>query len=207
MILTKSLAFSFRTGGEGFTLTELLVSVSVVSVLAAVAAPLMGDSLLRARVATTQYDLRVIADAVEVFAADRGMYPKGSTEPPIKFDTDYDARVALGELVGTYLPDSPEILADSFTERAVARLKDSVAYTPDNLPSQFGYGYFDYADFLVPPKEPVPAFGLVSFGPDAKDSGFGLQPVPGLGVYYRNAEYSPSNGLRSSGDLGVFRRF
>ncbi len=203
----NSFAFSFRRGGEGFTLAELLVSLSVVSILAAVAAPLVGDSLLRTRVATTQYDLRVIADAVEIFAVDRGAYPKGSTEPPIKFDTDYDARVALAELLGTYLPHSPELLADSFTQRAVARLKDSVAYTPGSLPSQFGYGYFDYANFLVPPKEPVPAFGLVSFGPDEEDSGFGLQPVPGLGVYFRNAEYSLSNGLRSSGDLGVFRRF
>ncbi len=186
------------------TLLEVLVTASIVGILAATAVPTFQTGLLRAKVASAENDLRIISDALEVFATDTGRYPHGSTEPPTKYNTDYDARIALAPLLGSYLPKSASMLDDHFTARAVAEMKDSIAYDPDGIPSLFGYSYFDYANFLVPPREPDMAYAVVSFGPDEEDSGLGLAPLPGIGKLFRHSAYSSSNGLRSQGDLGRF---
>lgn len=189
---------------RAFTLLELLVVVAILGILSATALPVVRDALVRAGIAATQSDLRVVATGIEAFAADRGRYPHGSDQPPIDFLTNYDAQVALEPLLGTYLPDNPSLLCDRFTRRTASAIDESIALEGSGLPELFGYGYFDYAHFMVPPRRPLTAYGLVSFGPDGKDSGLGLRPLPGIGSLMRGAAYAPSNGLRSGGDLGVF---
>ncbi|MFH1737852.1 MAG: prepilin-type N-terminal cleavage/methylation domain-containing protein [bacterium] len=190
-----------RSDRSGFTLTELLVSLAVIGILATMAMPTVQSALVRARVAQTVSDLRVLRDGIELFAADTGSYPLGSTEPPLSFLTNYDVRDVLKPLIGTYLPNNPGILEDFFSLEAVTRVKSSIRLDLTSIPDRTGYSYFDYAHFLVPPWQPRRAFALVSLGPDGEDSGLGIavrQPV-----LLPAAIYAPSNGIRSPGDIGI----
>lgn len=76
----------------GFTLIELIVVMAIVALLVSIAAPRYLQSLDRARETSLRSSLRVVRQAIDQFAADRGRYP----------DT-------LGELVESrYLRQLPE---------------------------------------------------------------------------------------------------
>ena len=64
-----------RSSG-GFTLVELLVVVSIIGILAAIAVPKFTSSTEYARTAKIQADLRTIAGAVALYYADMGEYPQ-----------------------------------------------------------------------------------------------------------------------------------
>lgn len=189
---------------KAFTLNELLVSVAVLGILGAITIPVARDALLKARIAQTQNNLRQVSNAIEAFAVDHGAYPYGSSEPPIRFMTNYDAQEALRPLLGAYLPADATLLNDSFTRAAAQSINQSVSLDPNALLDVFGYGYYDYAHFMVPPRNSILGYGVISFGPDEKDSSLALRPLPGIGSLYKGACYQPSNGLRSAGDLGRF---
>lgn len=186
----------------GFTLTELLTCLVIVGILATLVFPTVQSSLVRARVAQTVADLRILRDGVEAFRIDTGSYPAGSTEPPEwSFLTDYDTTVVLRPLLGTYLPNNPGILEDFFSQEVVNRIKSSIRLDLTSIPNKAGYSYFDYVHFRVPPWPPQRAFALVSLGPDGEDSGLGIAiRYPAL---LSDALYDPSNGVRSSGDIGI----
>lgn len=61
---------------RGFTLIELLVVLAVVSLLVSIAAPRYFASVERARENTLRSSLRVMREAIDQFAADRGRYPR-----------------------------------------------------------------------------------------------------------------------------------
>ena len=186
---------------SAFTLLELTVTLAVLSVLSLLTAPLVQNALMRSRIAAVKNNLRVVRDGLECFAADAGKYPIGSTAPTQSLWSDFDSCVALKSLVGTYISNDPTILEDDFSRETMVEIKKSVAIDLHSIPNAVGYTYLDYTHFHVPPWKPLRAFALVSVGPDARDSG--------LGIAYRTpqllprATYDPSNGLRSSGDIGV----
>jgi prepilin-type N-terminal cleavage/methylation domain-containing protein len=186
---------------HGYTLIELMCSAAIVGILATMLFPVVQSALTRAEIAKTYTHLQMVRDGVELFAADQGKYPKGSTEPPTTFWTDYDATVVLEPLLGTYLPNNPEILVDYFSQKTVSEFKKSIRLDLSHLPNYIGYSYFDYQHFLVPPREPNRTFSLISIGPDGKDSGLGVVVIKPSVV--RFALYSPSNGVISDGDIGI----
>lgn len=63
-----------RTGG--FTLIELIVVMAIVALLAGIAAPRYLHSIDRAKENSLRTSLRVMRDAIDHFAADRGRYPE-----------------------------------------------------------------------------------------------------------------------------------
>ncbi|MDX9754072.1 MAG: prepilin-type N-terminal cleavage/methylation domain-containing protein [bacterium] len=191
------------SGFGAFTIVELLVVVSILGIISTLTVPVARDALLRARITAVQGNMVQIAKAVDAFAVDRGYYPHGSDQPPTQFLTNYDALTALAPLMGTYLPNDPAILSDAFTQKAVQEINESIAFDP-GIPDLFGYGYYDYVHFMVPPNKARYAYSLISFGPDGEDSSLGLLPLPGIGDRLYDAPYNPSNGLQSTGDLGCF---
>ncbi|MCF8206093.1 MAG: type II secretion system GspH family protein [Methylotenera sp.] len=66
--------------GRGFTLIELIVVMAIVALLAGIAAPRYFHSLERARENSLRSSLRVMRDAIDHFAADRGRYPDSLDE-------------------------------------------------------------------------------------------------------------------------------
>lgn len=61
--------------GSGFTLIELLIVVSIIGILATLAAPSYQASLMKAREAALQQDLFTLRDVLDQHRADQGKYP------------------------------------------------------------------------------------------------------------------------------------
>jgi len=63
---------------EGYTLTEILVVMAIIGLIAAVLTPGIIGQLGRARAKTAQVQLESVAAAVESFRSDVGRYPTSS---------------------------------------------------------------------------------------------------------------------------------
>ena len=65
---------------RGFTLIELIVVMAIVALLVGIAAPRYFHSIERAKENSLRSSLRVMRDAIDHFAADRGRYPESLDE-------------------------------------------------------------------------------------------------------------------------------
>lgn len=65
-----------RLGREdGYTLTEILVVMAIIGLIAAVLTPALVGQLGRSRAKTAQVQIETVASAVEIFRSDVGRYP------------------------------------------------------------------------------------------------------------------------------------
>jgi general secretion pathway protein G len=64
-----------RKTEQGFTLLELLVVMTIIGILAAVAIPALRDSPQRAREAALREDLFTLRSTIDQFHGDKGYYP------------------------------------------------------------------------------------------------------------------------------------
>ena len=62
-------------GAKGFTLIELLIVVTIIGILATMAAPSYQASVIKAREAALRQDLFTIRDVLDQHRADQGKYP------------------------------------------------------------------------------------------------------------------------------------
>jgi general secretion pathway protein G len=60
---------------SGFTILELLVVMTIIGILAAIAVPALRDSPQRAREATLKEDLFTMRSVIDQFHGDKGFYP------------------------------------------------------------------------------------------------------------------------------------
>ena len=64
-----------RTGNKGFTLVELLIVISLISILAAMGLVQYRNSVVAAKESTLKTDLFRLRDAIDQYYADKGKYP------------------------------------------------------------------------------------------------------------------------------------
>jgi general secretion pathway protein G len=62
-------------GQHGFTLLELMIVVSVIGILATLAAPSYHSSVVKAKEAALRQDLTTVRDVLDQHKADQGKYP------------------------------------------------------------------------------------------------------------------------------------
>jgi general secretion pathway protein G len=64
-----------RFSQGGFTLLELIVVISLISILVAIAMPQFRTSIIQAREAVLKEDLYRLRQAIDQYQADKGVYP------------------------------------------------------------------------------------------------------------------------------------
>jgi len=64
-----------KTGSRGFTLVELLIVISLISILAAMGLVQYKNSVVSSREAVLRTDLFRMRDAIDQYYADKGKYP------------------------------------------------------------------------------------------------------------------------------------
>lgn len=106
-------------GRGGFTLVELLVVIVVLAVLAAIVLPKFMNSSARSKESALKSDLKLLRNAVSLFNADTGVYPKtladlaSTTAPTAATAKGLDSagvEVAYqpGDWHGPYIQDLPK---------------------------------------------------------------------------------------------------
>lgn len=82
--------FERRHGGmRGFTLIELLIVVAIIGIIAAIAIPNLLNAVDKGKQKRTMSDVRTICTAIEAYATDNSLYPRGvGTWPTLKANVD-----------------------------------------------------------------------------------------------------------------------
>ena len=80
---------------RGFTLIEVLIVLTIISIVAAIAIPAMGFAIDKSKQRATMSDMRMIAGAITLYYMDHSIYPTG---PLSGFKDD------LAVYVGDYIP-------------------------------------------------------------------------------------------------------
>jgi len=98
-----------RKSHLGFTLVEIMIVVVIIALLAAIAIPNMLRSRQQAHEAAAQANLKLIANALENYAAVNSVYPTGTTAlmgvTPPYLSTDYFTGVHGGYTFTNSLTD------------------------------------------------------------------------------------------------------
>lgn len=181
-------AIDNKKSNPAFTLIELLIVVSAIAILTAIALPNLLKAQIRTKASRVKAELKTLAVALEAYHTDNNSYPiwmKGTDNitPNIK------RLVPLSTPIG-YVTDIPE--RDPFQDENHPRIYDA-------------YDYVD-AKSMALSGDPEPAFRvrgaewrLCSAGPDRVNT-FG-------GPSYLNSidnpgyDYDPTNGILSRGDI------
>jgi general secretion pathway protein G len=67
-----------RSAGQGFTLVEMLVVITIIALIMAVAGPRVLNYLSEAKVKTAKIQIESLASALDLYFLDTGQYPSGS---------------------------------------------------------------------------------------------------------------------------------
>ncbi|MEI7633207.1 MAG: prepilin-type N-terminal cleavage/methylation domain-containing protein [bacterium] len=183
----------------GFTLIELIVVVSIIAILAAIAIPNFIEAQTRAKVSRAKSDLRTIAIAVEAYCTDHGKYPDPLQPYKESLSTVNELSTPVAYLTTTQLPDA-------FPPTWV----ETTPPPPPGYSPTYWYNSFSGAmGKELSEASGFPAFSgycLCSVGPDRVSNAATLLPFyidrdPKRERNCLDLLYDPTNGTISSGDI------
>lgn len=189
----------------GFTLVELLVVVSIILVLAAIATSSLADATMRSRVARVRSDLRTLAQSFEAYAVDHARYPR---MPDARRGATCPLPERPSELV-TGIP--PNSLSTPIAYSLPSTWIDPVAAMDPSQPCQrLLFTYHRDVDLAVPSflwdmyssavyGQRWDGYFLWSIGGDV----FFPERIDAPGRF--SLEYDPTNGTFSAGGIPRFR--
>lgn len=202
---------------KAFTLIELLIVVSVTSILAMIALPNYMEAQTRAKVSVARSDLRTISAALEVYAMDHHVYPP--TRPVFPHDP-----------LGVFAVDQLHVLTrpvdylgggglvDPFGDVRRQGYFNQDDYRWQAVNPRRSYLYFNYVDLARSWEMPCLSLrgaAILSLGPDRVDSLGAYRPfsndcfklmyeLDNLVIHPINTMYDPTNGTTSNGDVARF---
>jgi prepilin-type N-terminal cleavage/methylation domain-containing protein len=177
---------------RAFTLVELLVTVGIIALLAAIAIPNMLEAQVRSKVARVKNDLRTLATGLEAFHADNRAYPE-VLPPPGEIELGGAWLLKPLTTPVAYLSSLPP---DPFPP-----------VEPEPLMPPEGRKTYHYTSSPIPP-EPAKIWSVSSNGPDLLCDTWGIYKGWTPGLFYGGdplltdwALYDPTNGTISRGDI------
>ncbi len=185
---------------SAFTLIELLIVVAIIGILAAIAVPNFLNAQTRARVARVMGDLKAVGNALEMYMADRNVFPwpigNGQGHSGYSVYVEY-----LHELTTPVAYITQIALTDIFKPQ-----RENTQWYPED--TVFSYQYVNYNGSWSRLSNVSAAMNAVyvngycvsSYGPNQGANGVEWHPIGGD----NNSIYQPSNGLVSQGDIGRF---
>lgn len=162
---------------SGFTLVELLVVVAIISLLTAIAIPNFLMASTRAKVVKAKSDMRVLAEALEMYHVDNYMYPQAAAILPRRRLEPLTTPVA-------YLSVLP---ADPFGVRLFRGL---YRYGAMDLAAASRWMMASAGPDLIPSTDPIEFYP--GYAP-----GLFMGAVPDFDYMI----YDPTNGVISRGDI------
>ena len=203
---------NWKSREEAFTLTELLMVVAVIGILAVIAIPCFLNAQIRAKVSTAKTELRTLATGLETYCVDQNGFPRGNW---YQLSTRFSA---LGADRGLILLSTPiayireALMLDEFP----TELRDGsfVAPSPelDDDDERHWYKYsscdcrgsiigtFGKPDYDRRQLRPD-WYILQSSGPDHTRHTLGQGALRIAPDNFRSTVYDPTNGLTSRGSL------
>ncbi len=183
-----------------FTLIELLIVVAIIGILAAIAVPNFLNAQLRAKLAKTYANMKTIQSAISAYNLDYNWAPVDQGPDA----TDGRTYLALTTPVA-YLSDI-DVFKDPFYTKME---EDAGVYFAYGAPLKFDQ--LEDSARITPYKKANISYFIFCWGPDREPN----WPWPDLdaGLYSLDKPhqagpnrdggifYSPTNGIRSSGDL------
>ena len=93
---------------RGFSLTELMVAISITSMVATMSAQQMDDVLPMARDAQRKANIHQVETALHLYYADNGAYPlSNSSEPTVAGWQEMEADLEGTDPLDSYVPEVP----------------------------------------------------------------------------------------------------
>lgn len=192
---------------RGFTLVELLITVAIIAILAAIAIPNFLAAQTRAKVSRVKSDLRTIGVGLESYYIDNNHYP-----PDAQFFAGVNTIPYLFRLkfITTPIGYLTSIPTDPFAvEGRILEYTSTKGHNPYALPTTSNNWVYpltyDYANRMLPNGglEPASAWANISANPDGVM--WGLRSVgPDLWPAWLGESvpaYDPTNGTISEGNI------
>ncbi len=176
----------------GFSLTELLIVIAIISILAAIMLPNYQNALVRTKISRSHSEMRTIGMALEVYYTDYNAYPPWTQNLVTEVDDRHPNQIRYYRMTTptAYLSEIPR---DPFSTRANAFDWE-----------KWGWGYdyvdaFDPKNGLIDPDAWGHVWRINSWGPDSTNGYAGRY----IGCVCGKPEflYCPTNGLTSAGDI------
>ncbi|MFH1741976.1 MAG: prepilin-type N-terminal cleavage/methylation domain-containing protein [bacterium] len=195
-----------RTCSKAFTLIELLIVVAIIGILAAIAVPNFLNAQTRAKVARVKADLRSLGTALESYYLDNNDYPVDEVDQ--SFFKKYLVNPCCFPLTTPVAYMSDITAKDPF----LGELQINEQLLDGGHSGSYSYFHYqqrlgEYFETACPPVYKR-AFSVTSQGPDYQPDYIHMLPgyvaCPGGAFPWKSAEYTPSNGLLSKGDIAYF---
>lgn len=123
------------SSSRGFTLIEVMITVVIIGILAAIAVPKLNGSRRQAYIATMRSDLRNLVSAQELFYSDSARYADDESHLNVKPSNNMTIRLATGP--GYWTATATHALVnDGFTCGIAVNTENPVVPTaPDGQPA------------------------------------------------------------------------